>query len=143
MNKEAFKYLLEIVSTKLKNTVRSSSVTPVLKLAAALRFFAEGGYQTGIGNEHLAGVAQSTYSINLQQIIDIFETELCSKVIKFPCSEDEKRKIKLAFFEKYGFPGVIGCVDGTHVKIVGPAKNERHLYYNRKGYYSLNVMLVS
>ncbi|XP_067642467.1 putative nuclease HARBI1 [Eurosta solidaginis] len=43
--------------------------------------------------------------------------------------------------EKHGIPSVIGCIDGTHVRIIAPAEN-KHLYYNRKGYYSLNVMLM-
>ncbi|XP_054727491.1 putative nuclease HARBI1 [Anastrepha obliqua] len=38
--------------------------------------------------------------------------------------------------------GIIGCVDGTHVKIVAPRKEVQHLYYNRKGFYSINAMIV-
>lgn len=39
-------------------------------------------------------------------------------------------------------PGVIGCIDGTHVAIVRPNQNEE-VYFNRKHYHSLNVLLVS
>lgn len=46
------------------------------------------------------------------------------------------------FFDKYGMPGVIGCVDGTHVAIV-PPKNQEHIYVNRKNYHSINTQLVS
>lgn len=50
------------------------------------------------------------------------------------------------FFAHYGFPGVIGCIDCTHVAIF-PPKNEdvlypEYLYVNRKGYHSINVQLV-
>lgn len=44
--------------------------------------------------------------------------------------------------EKFGFPGVIGCIDGTHVAIVRPTEHEE-AYFNRKLYHSLNVMIVS
>lgn len=46
------------------------------------------------------------------------------------------------FVEKFGFPGVIGCIDGTHVAIVRPNDHEE-TYFNRKNYHSLNVLLVS
>lgn len=40
-------------------------------------------------------------------------------------------------------PGVIGAIDGTHVAILCPKKEVEHVYYNRKQYHSLNVLLVS
>ncbi|KAM7299125.1 putative nuclease HARBI1 isoform X2 [Ixodes scapularis] len=43
-------------------------------------------------------------------------------------------------------PGVIGCVDGTMVSIVGPSKNDptvtKAAYWCRKYFYALNVMVV-
>ena len=51
------------------------------------------------------------------------------------------------FYRKYNFPGVIGCIDCTHIAIFPPKKDDpntpEHLYVNRKGYHSLNVQLVS
>jgi hypothetical protein len=44
-----------------------------------------------------------------------------------------EKEIKQGFYESGGFPGVIGCVDGTHVRITAPS------FVNRKGYHSLNV----
>lgn len=48
--------------------------------------------------------------------------------------------------EKKNFPGVIGALDGTHVAIVTPTKKDEPLdavhFFNRKGYYSINVQLV-
>ena len=40
-----------------------------------------------------------------------------------------------------GFPGVIGCVDCTHVRILAPTTNE-HEFINRKGQHSINVQLI-
>ena len=39
-----------------------------------------------------------------------------------------------------GFPNVVGAVDGTHVKIQAPTKDEDD-YVNRKGYHSINVQV--
>lgn len=110
-------------------------------LAASLRFFAEGNYQKGVGNDRFIGLAQPTMSKVLQHVLNIMETEVCPDIIKFPSDEQEINAIKLGFYEKTGFPGVIGCIDGTHISIIPPA-HDKHLFYNRKGFHSLNVMLV-
>ncbi|XP_055910547.1 putative nuclease HARBI1 [Eupeodes corollae] len=62
--------------------------------------------------------------------------------IEMELSEEEKNEAKLHFFQQAGIPGIIGVVDGTHIKILAPKKADQHMYYNRKGYFSLNVMLV-
>ena len=50
---------------------------------------------------------------------------------------------KFYFFNKCLIPGIIGCVDGTHIKIIKPIEEIQHLYYNRKGYHSINAMVVA
>ena len=51
------------------------------------------------------------------------------------------------YYEKFQFPGIIGCIDCTHVAIFPPGitdeEHPEHLYVNRKGYHSINVQLVS
>lgn len=131
-----------MLTSNIQPKRKSFAVSPVVKLSAALRFFAEGGYQTGIGKDCDVSVAQCSLSKVLTEVINIFEKHLCPKWIRFCRTEEEKRKIALALYIKHGIPSVIGCVDGTHVRIIAPSAN-KHLYYNRKGYYSLNVMLVS
>lgn len=46
------------------------------------------------------------------------------------------------FMEKFHFPGVLGCIDGTHVAIIRPKEHEE-TFLNRKNYHSLNVLIVS
>lgn len=140
--KDLFKYLLNIIEGKLRSPAGSASVLPIIRLSAALRFLAEGSYQKGAGNDLFAGISQPTMSKSLSTILDILESEVCPTAITFPTDEAEKNEIKMAFFEKTGFPGIVGCVDGTHVRIIAPPSNLQHIYYNRKGFHSLNVMLV-
>ena len=45
------------------------------------------------------------------------------------------------FYTHFGIPGVVGCVDGTHIRIQKPSTNE-DLYYCRKSYHSINAMIV-
>ncbi|XP_054741540.1 putative nuclease HARBI1 [Anastrepha obliqua] len=141
LNKPAFEYLLKVVTTHTQPARKQFAVTPVVKLSACLRFFAEGGYQTGVGKDHDVGLAQSSFCKALADVLFIFEQYLCPRWIQFPVTAEEKSKIATAFYTKHKIPSVVGCVDGTHVKIIAPSENS-HLYYNRKGYYSLNVMLV-
>lgn len=41
-----------------------------------------------------------------------------------------------------GFPNVLGCVDGTFVRILSPKEREGE-FINRKGFHSLNVQVKS
>lgn len=49
-------------------------------------------------------------------------------------------------YEKFGIPGVIGVIDGTHIAIVPPKSDDpvypEHVYVNRKGNHSINTQLV-
>ncbi|XP_061401150.1 putative nuclease HARBI1 [Musca vetustissima] len=58
------------------------------------------------------------------------------------CHPDDESKVKRGFYDIAGFPGIIGCVDGTHIRIKSPGNDVKHLYYNRKGFYSINAMVV-
>ncbi|CAC5387659.1 unnamed protein product [Mytilus coruscus] len=61
--------------------------------------------------------------------------------IKWPARQEERDRNKQGFFRGGLFPGVIGCIDGTHVKIQAPSEDEP-AYVNRKGWHSINVQGV-
>ncbi|XP_055906755.1 putative nuclease HARBI1 [Eupeodes corollae] len=142
LSKLAFVQLLADIEDRLKPTKRCTAIPNVVKLAATLRFCAHGSYQFSVGNEYCLGLAQSTVSLVLKEVLNVMENQICPKWIKFNCSEVEKSRAKLYFFERSHIPGVIGCVDGTHIKIASPKKELQHAYYNRKGFYSINAMIV-
>lgn len=112
------------------------------KLAACLRFLAEGNYQHGSGKDFDVAIAQPTFSKVLTEMLTVLERNICARWINLRMSNEEMSQAKRYFYEKSGIPGVIMCVDGTHVKII-PPKTNRNLFYNRKGNYSLNVMMVN
>lgn len=58
-----------------------------------------------------------------------------------PTTNREMASTKALFFN-IGFPGVLGRVEGTHEHIQSPGENAE-LYRNRRGYFSLNVQVVS
>lgn len=133
-------YVFEEIKDDFKRE-NTTSLPSILKLAATLRFLAEGSYQKSVGQDYRIAMAQPTVSKVLSETLDILEKKLCPKHITFEMTEEEKLKAKTYFFQKSGFPGVIMCFKGTHISIVRPSKNEHH-FYNRKGYHSLNVMMV-
>ncbi|XP_036324868.1 putative nuclease HARBI1 isoform X1 [Rhagoletis pomonella] len=133
-------YVLDKIKDKFNNRL-SSSVTPMLKLCCALRFFAHGSYRQAVGNEFQLGLAQPTVSLILKEVLPILEREICSASIITEMTVEEKQQARSKFFSGSGIPNVIGCVDGKHIAIYAPTPN-RHLHLNRKGFFSINAMIM-
>lgn len=53
----------------------------------------------------------------------------------------ECREMSAAFENKHRFPGICGCMDGTHISVKAPAW-DRNGYINRHGKPSINVLAV-
>ncbi|XP_058987475.1 putative nuclease HARBI1 isoform X2 [Musca domestica] len=100
----------------------------------------KGSYQKGIGRDYQVTMAQSTFSEVLSEFLNAVENSICQQWITYP-TRDESKIYAQAFYSKFGIPGVLGCTDGTHIVIISP-KEGKHLYYNRKGRFSLNVTLI-
>lgn len=66
--------------------------------------------------------------------------ELAPQYISWPNAE-ERVVIRDSFQRATGFPGVIGCIDCTHVQITAPLELAAR-YTNRHHQYSLNVQSV-
>lgn len=47
------------------------------------------------------------------------------------------------FYEIEHFPGVIGCIDCTHIPIKNPGGPIAEIYRNRKRTFSINVQVVA
>ena len=101
-----------------------------------LRFYATGTFQDVIGE--LIGVRQVTTSRTVTRVTDVLVRHV-SEWVKMP-TRREADITKREFFAMQGVPNVIGCIDGTHVRIQGPHEQE-HEYVNRKNYHSINVQV--
>ncbi|XP_066928363.1 putative nuclease HARBI1 [Clytia hemisphaerica] len=71
----------------------------------------------------------------------IVSRNLRKELIKFPTEKDDVERTSAQFFERFGFPQVIGCVDGTHIPIKQPTEVP-HDYFSYKMYYSLNCQAI-
>uniref|UniRef100_A0A8W8KXB9 Putative nuclease HARBI1 n=1 Tax=Magallana gigas TaxID=29159 RepID=A0A8W8KXB9_MAGGI len=101
----------------------------------ALRFYASGSFLEVIGDT--MGFDKSTVS---RAIDDVTNALIAKKdrFIKWP-NHEEILKSKQNFFSRGGFPGVIGCIDGTHVRIQAPLEDEA-FFVNR--FHSINVQAI-
>ncbi|KAE8740375.1 hypothetical protein FOCC_FOCC014111 [Frankliniella occidentalis] len=63
-----------------------------------------------------------------------------SEYIKWP-NAAERGEIKEVFNRVSGFPGAVGCVDGTHIYITAPVEDAVQ-YPNRYRTYSMNVQAI-
>ncbi|XP_046810773.1 uncharacterized protein LOC124420750 [Lucilia cuprina] len=131
LNKVSFMYVFNSIKDDLKAAQRSTSIPSMLKLAATLKFLAQGGYQHQIGQDRFLGISQSSISACIGEVCEAIQTNLCTKHIVFEMCEEKKMEAKRFFNTKCSIPGVIGAVDGTHIQIIRPNNNE-HLYFNRK-----------
>ena len=52
-------------------------------------------------------------------------------VQKFPVSKHEFAEAEDHFLQKFVFPQVIGCIDGTHIPIKQPSENSHDYFLTR------------
>ncbi|XP_024867004.1 putative nuclease HARBI1 [Temnothorax curvispinosus] len=140
--KVATQQLIEELINFMPVPKRTTAIPQNLQIFATLYFLASGSYQRKVGQDFLSCMSQTSISVFIHATINAFN-RIMGQWIKFPTSDRRKQQIKEKFFEKTGFPGVIGAIDGSHIAIF-PSQTEReYLFINRKLYHSLNVMLVS
>lgn len=99
-----------------------------------------------LGNkESFRGVADR-FDLNKGFLHAIF-MEVCEALkairplyISWP-DRNEQAVISNNFLRKTGFPGVVGCIDGSHIPILGPS-DHRASFINRKGFPSIQLQAV-
>ncbi|XP_071580824.1 putative nuclease HARBI1 isoform X1 [Temnothorax nylanderi] len=86
-------------------------------------------------------VAESTFHAIISNVMT-FLLNIAPNIIKMPATEDRKREVAREFEEISGFPEVLGCIDGTFIKIRTPAKKIKSTYVNRHDFLSLTLQAV-
>ena len=121
-------------------TLRSFAVSPELQTFIFLRFLATDQFYHEVGDIH--GFSPSTVCRIIVRISNAIAA-LSSTYIKMPESQEEVDSTKLDFYRIANFPGVLGAIDCTHVRLLFnvPPENAA-MYINRHHWYSLNVQVV-
>lgn len=88
------------------------------------------------------GVDNSTSCRIVHKVIPIIAS-LSEKYVRFPTTQDDLKETMKNFYNTAMVPGIVGAVDGTHVPIFSPGGEFAEAYRNRKGYFSLNVQLIT
>ena len=96
-------------------------------------------FESGLNPNPTAGVDKSTVS----RVVANASNALIAKQSEFITwpTDAEVAEVKNSFYRRGGFPCVIGCVDGTHIRIQAPNEHD-NAYVNRKGFHSINVQGV-
>lgn len=113
-------------------TNRSYAISPLLQILITLRFYATDTFQCVL--DDLVNVTQPTV-LRVVKSVTYEIANLSSEFIKMPETIENIRKTKSGFFELGGFPNILGCVDGTYIKIQSPGGDNGELYRNRKTFF--------
>ncbi|XP_061191662.1 putative nuclease HARBI1 [Saccostrea echinata] len=112
---ETIMFIVGLIQDQLLyDSQRNNTLTPLYQVLVALRYFATGSFYITLGDT--LSVSKSTAGRAVRRVTDLLCTQL-------------------------GFPSIVGCVDGTMIKIIAPAENESD-YLCRKGYYALNIQMT-
>ncbi|KAM7295668.1 putative nuclease HARBI1 isoform X2 [Ixodes scapularis] len=123
-------------------------MTVELQVLCALRFYGTGSFQGMVASDEHVAREQKTVSVAVRAVSVAIVRRLGVQRgwIHFPETPSERFDAEKGFRVLGRIPGVIGCVDGTMVSIVGPSKNDptvtKAAYWCRKYFYALNVMVV-
>lgn len=79
-------------------------------------------------------------SVSFKEMVSILCERLIAKLIYWP-PEAERQAVIERFKAKRQFPGTLGALDGSHIRIRKPAERSND-YFNRKGYYSVILQAV-
>ncbi|XP_050500857.1 putative nuclease HARBI1 [Diabrotica virgifera virgifera] len=119
---------------------RGLPIPPMLQLLTCLRCYATCNFQLVSGD--LRGVSQAAISRIIKKVSVLLAQSL-NRFVGFPHTGQGFRRNITSFYEVAHFPNVSGCIDCTHIKIANPGGNNGEVFRNRKGFFSLNVQVVS
>ncbi|XP_018363578.1 PREDICTED: putative nuclease HARBI1 isoform X2 [Trachymyrmex cornetzi] len=119
---------------------RNNPISPMQQLLLTLRFYATGSFIISAGD--FAGVSTTSAHRIIHRVTNAI-ARLRARFMKFPTTNNEIKKQQLEFYKISRFPRVVGCIDCTHVRVQSFGTENAELFRNRKGYFSLNVQVVT
>ncbi|KAJ8909278.1 hypothetical protein NQ315_011248 [Exocentrus adspersus] len=130
--------LAEIEDDLEFNNDLNNSISPMNQLLTCLRYYASAGHLISVADA--MGMHVSTTSRIIPRVSNAL-CRLARNYIKMP-AQAEMIHVQHQFHQMASFPRVIGCLDGTHIKIQSPGGEDAEVFRNRKGYFSINTQAV-
>lgn len=124
-------------------TDNHTKIPVTLEVLATLDFLGCGSFQRRVGRDAFCSMSQASISLAINKVCDVVVKHLSPKYVRFPANTAEANIGKNGFQERFGVPGILRLIDGTHIAISHIKKNEEYAYVNRKNFKSINVQAVS
>ncbi|XP_014205426.1 protein ANTAGONIST OF LIKE HETEROCHROMATIN PROTEIN 1-like [Copidosoma floridanum] len=140
LNRDTFYYCLTLIRPDLKGTpgvAGNMPIEPEKQLFIALWFLGSLDTYRSVVTKFGVGMATAWRSVK-RVVKEICKTS--NSFIKWPCPE-EANIISQVIEEKYGLPGVIGAVDGTHVK-TPTLKRDAQSHVNQKNVRTVQLQVI-
>ena len=118
--------------------IRNRALPTETQVCIALRYLATGDMQRTIGDT--VRVSQSQVSKIVRNVTRAIARHAPRYI--YMAERDEQGRLMQNFFRNHQLPGIIGCVDGTHIRIQKPSRFE-YAYVNRKNYHSINCQIIA
>uniref|UniRef100_A0A3Q2YV74 DDE Tnp4 domain-containing protein n=1 Tax=Hippocampus comes TaxID=109280 RepID=A0A3Q2YV74_HIPCM len=117
MSREAFVYVCEKLRPSLSRvmTAMRKPISVEKRVAITLWKLATNACYRTIG--HLFGVAKNTVCVIVHQTCSAIVSEMSQDLIKWPVGDLMSENVR-NFEQRWGFPQVLGAIDGTHIPII-------------------------
>lgn len=89
----------------------------------------------------LFGIGRSSAHLYFTQFVNAVFNEIVPQTIQFPETNDHLKKMAEDFETMWGFPMVIGAIDGTHIPF-NPPTNLTSDFHNYKGWSSVMAIAI-
>ncbi|XP_024939488.1 putative nuclease HARBI1 [Cephus cinctus] len=112
LSKDSVRFVISLVEDRLvSHAGHHNDISPAMQVLVTLRFYAKGCYQTELGDLH--GISLPSVSRIVAKVSDAIAT-LLPRFVVYPARMEA---LKMEFYNIDHFPGVVGCIDCTHIAI--------------------------
>ncbi|KAG5893749.1 hypothetical protein JTB14_001194 [Gonioctena quinquepunctata] len=116
LTKELCRFVIDTLTPFMRPQRRATDLSIRIRVLVALRFFASGSYQMDIGRGIFVAVSQPSVSRCIEEASIAFnQPAIFNRWVHFPRNFEELNILRMRFYEDFNFPGVVGCVDCTHI----------------------------
>ncbi|XP_020299186.1 putative nuclease HARBI1 [Pseudomyrmex gracilis] len=140
IKRNTFQFLLELLRPNLckqSNRFGRKPITPEKQLLVAIWMMATPNSYRCVSDRFDVGKATAWRSVH--RVVNALYAKV-RMFIRWPTMQEAEQTMQ-KIEQLYGFPGVIGAIDGTHIKINAP-KDNSDSYVNRKGYHSIQLQVI-